>query len=181
MNKTRLLACPACSRHLRASEANCPFCGAEVPTEFKDAPAPRGPGRRLSRAALYAFGATSLGLATACSGSVTGIGDADGSADGSADVAADVLRGGPAYGGFPGDTGVGPEGGVGPVYGAPADAEPLPDGFPSDGGVGPVYGAPADAEPFDGFEPDASPPDAGEDADADAGGGMAVYGSPPHH
>jgi hypothetical protein len=73
MNKARLLACPSCSRHVRSSERACPFCQGEIPAAFATAPAPRGPTQRLSRAALYAFSATSLGLATglatACSSS----------------------------------------------------------------------------------------------------------------
>jgi hypothetical protein len=63
----RLLACPACGRHVRVSESACPFCKSPLPPDFAEATLPRGPGARMSRAALLAFGATSLTLAAACS------------------------------------------------------------------------------------------------------------------
>jgi hypothetical protein len=179
MNKARLLACPSCSRHVRATESACPFCAGSIPASFRDLPAPRPPGRRLSRAALYAIGATSLGLATACSGSVSNIGDA--SPDGSGEEAGQPLYGAaPAYGAFP--EGGGDEMGH-TLYGLPADAEPPfdaisppdasapPDAFDPDA-ITPAYGLSGDAEP----PPDAEPPD-GDAMD----GGIAAYGLPPMH
>jgi hypothetical protein len=175
MNGARLVACPSCLRHVRAREDLCPFCAAAIPAFLRNEPAPRAPTRRLSRAALYALGATSLGLVTACSGSVNGIGNEDASAD--------EFRPEPAYGGGPvsfdatppEDAGPPedalPDQIIGPAYGGPVDAEPV-DAISPDGGpdaIGPVYGAPPDAEPFD----------AGE-FDADAGG-IASYGLPPMH
>jgi hypothetical protein len=54
--------CPGCSRHVKRGDAFCPFCGATASVEI-------GPTRtiagRLSRAALYALGAT-----VACGGEV---------------------------------------------------------------------------------------------------------------
>jgi len=66
---TRFVACPACSRHVRAGDAVCPFCGAAAPT-----PAPRRLlGGRLSRAALGAAGAVgaTVALADCSSGNVS--------------------------------------------------------------------------------------------------------------
>jgi hypothetical protein len=154
MNKSRLLACPSCSRHVRADERACPFCAAVVPASFAAAPAPRRPTRRLNRAALYAFGATSIGLAAACSGGSAGSDDAGGS-DGEADVV-----GQPAYGCFPpachGVDAQPPEEGPAPAYGAPADAHPPIDGandggtdafVDADGSLGAAYGLAADGSP----------------------------------
>jgi hypothetical protein len=57
-----LTPCPSCSRHVRVSDAACPFCGATV-TVAPPGPAP-APGLRgrLGRAALFAAGATLMGL-----------------------------------------------------------------------------------------------------------------------
>jgi len=182
MNKARLLACPACQRHVRSSEAVCPFCAASIPISFKDAPPPRAPTRRLSRAALYAFGATSLTLATACSGSVTDVEDNDASADVAPDQGVGPT---PSYGapGMPIEAGPPePDGGVGPVYGAPADAEPPLDGPQGpdsglEGGVGPVYGSP----PHDAAIPPKEASIPPFDASLFDGGGIASYGLPPVH
>jgi hypothetical protein len=102
MNKIRLFACPACSRHVRASERDCPFCAAAIPRSWGDAPAPRPPRARLSRAALYAFGATSVGLAAACGGVSGGPGDAG---DEGVSEAESEIRAQPAYGCFPPECG----------------------------------------------------------------------------
>jgi hypothetical protein len=65
MTKLHLTPCPACARHLRANEQACPFCGVSLGAFFYAAPAPASapPARRLSRAALFAFGAgAALGI-----------------------------------------------------------------------------------------------------------------------
>jgi hypothetical protein len=67
MPTNRLLACPFCGRHVRIAESACPFCESPLPPDFAEATLPQAPGTRLSRAALFALGATSLTLATACS------------------------------------------------------------------------------------------------------------------
>jgi len=67
MGTNRLLACPSCGRHVRSAESTCPFCESLLPANFANACTPQPPGLRLSRAALYALGATSLTLASACS------------------------------------------------------------------------------------------------------------------
>jgi hypothetical protein len=48
-----LFPCPACSRHVRASETLCPFCNAGL--DLADAPAPVVPAERLGRSALMGF------------------------------------------------------------------------------------------------------------------------------
>jgi hypothetical protein len=133
MNKARLLACPSCARHVRATEPACPFCAALLPDTFAAAPAPRAPKKRLNRAALYAFGATSITVATACSSGGGTTGDVDGSADASPD-----------------------HGGVTPLYGAPApDGGIFVDASELDGSAAPLYGAaPHDASVQDGSAED---------------------------
>jgi hypothetical protein len=49
------------------SEESCPFCRATLDASFRASPAPRAPGARLTRAALFAFGTGTLALAPACS------------------------------------------------------------------------------------------------------------------
>jgi hypothetical protein len=187
MNKARLLACPSCLRHVRVTEDTCPFCAGAVPASFRNLPAPRPPTRRLSRAALYAFGATSIGLVTACSGSVTNI-PGDSGTDGSGEEAGQPLYGAaPAYGAFP-------EGGGDEMshtlYGLPSDAEPPPDDGPIMADA--AYGLPGDAGLPDGFDPDAIAPAYGLSGDAEPpfdaepppptdDGGIAAYGTPPMH
>jgi hypothetical protein len=60
-----LRPCPGCSRHVRVSERACPFCSATLDTSFQASPAPVGPSKRLSRAALFAFGTGTLVLPAA--------------------------------------------------------------------------------------------------------------------
>src|SRR4051812_18987192 len=64
----QLVPCPECSRHVRVSEPECPFCA--QPLDLSGTPEPRLPGVRLSRAATLAFGATlaSAAALAACSG-----------------------------------------------------------------------------------------------------------------
>jgi hypothetical protein len=55
----RLLACPSCARHIRMTEATCPFCAARCPVSFATACAASLlplPGRR-SRAGWFHLGA----------------------------------------------------------------------------------------------------------------------------
>jgi hypothetical protein len=52
-----LVPCPLCDRHVRASEASCPFCGAERdPLDLVRAPS----GRVAYRAAVLLAGAAAL-------------------------------------------------------------------------------------------------------------------------
>ncbi len=94
----RLLPCPSCARHVRVSEASCPFCTAALPLSHRRAgPAPL-PKRRLGRAALAAFGAAAI--------ATSGCGDDGTAMDSSvADSAIDTIPSFDAAYGGPPDTG----------------------------------------------------------------------------
>jgi hypothetical protein len=125
MSENVLLPCPSCARHVRLSEPSCPFCGAPLPSAFREQTVEPSPAKRLNRAALYALrmGAVSM-TATACGGSVTVVGDGGGEGEGDSAAANDSGQTGSddatedqdapyavaAYGGF-----VGAEGGYGGV------------------------------------------------------------------
>ena len=59
-----LHVCPACERHVRASERACPFCASTLPDDFSVC-VPRGGGgnvsKPLTRAALLFVTATAIG------------------------------------------------------------------------------------------------------------------------
>lgn len=138
---SHLVPCPECSRHVRVTEAACPFCS--LPLDLADTPAPVMPGQRLSRAATLAFGAT-LASATAlaaCGSTVPVYG-----APGPGPVAG--AAGEESSGGASGNAGsTASDGGAtaGPVYGAPAAGSANNDAGASSsagGGQVPVYGAP---------------------------------------
>jgi hypothetical protein len=138
-----LSPCTECNRHGRVSEGACPFCGATL----SSVAAPPVPNRRMSRAALVAFGATvATGMvATGCSsdddgGGSGGSGATAGSGGGGTGGAATGGQGGSA--GTAGNAGVGA---AGPLYGLPpldggagqggsAGANSLYGGPPTDGG-----------------------------------------------
>jgi hypothetical protein len=71
MIQAHLRPCPGCARHVRVDEGGCPFCSEALTDEFRAGARPQGPGARLSRAALFAFGTGTLALANACSSSST--------------------------------------------------------------------------------------------------------------
>jgi hypothetical protein len=150
-----LLPCPGCTRHVRASETECPFCLTAL--EFGDTAAPRAPATRLGRAATFAFGAavaTTMQVA-GCSGG-TSPGDVDSGSGTDSGGGAEVDAGSD-----PGDSGGGSEtdsGTATPDSGMEQD---------SGGGVTPLYGGP----PLR---------DAGRDQDDSGGGGpVPLYGAPP--
>ena len=154
---SQLTPCPACSRHVRKTETQCPFCGAAV--SLAHVPAPVLPSSRLGRAATFAFGA-SIATATAlvsCSAD-----DGPGTA----------VYGGPPVpsagaGGDPtNEPGVGGKGGTAGAAGAP---EPV--------NLGGVYGSP----PPEGGAAGA-PEGGGAPAGGDGGVGgepFVIYGGPP--
>jgi hypothetical protein len=80
MTKTHLAPCATCVRHVRVSEAACPFCGATLDAAVRSSAPRQGPTARLSRAALLAFGtlgtgtlgAGALALEPGCSSSSAG-------------------------------------------------------------------------------------------------------------
>lgn len=110
---SHLVPCPSCSRHVRASETACPFCGDAI--DLSASPAPAEPRSRLGRVAIFAFGATLIGATSmvACGG------DSDDGDDG-------------GTGGTIGSGGSSGKSGTGGSAGAPSGS----------GAVGPVYGAP---------------------------------------
>src|SRR5580692_3003795 len=76
MSQARLLACPACARHIRVSEPACLFCGLVLPDSFGAEPAIPPP-PRLTRAGLVSYRARAIAASTAalvtasCGGSLT--------------------------------------------------------------------------------------------------------------
>jgi len=157
-----LIACPGCARHVRVSDAACPFCQSALDEGLRARPAPLAPAVRLSRAALFAFGTGTAALTGACSDSSSG----------------PVIQ--PAYGGtFPHDaeaatsSSSGSEHTVTPAYGfsglpySEASSESSSTQL-SVGSVQPAYGA--SAIPFDGGA-SRGPADAAEDAPATHTGG----------
>ena len=119
-----LVPCPDCHRHVRTTEARCPFCEASLPDDLPARVVPGAP-HRLSRAAAFAFTA-SLAVA-ACPGGGGDLPEGSTSSGGSS-------SGGSSSGGSSGTASDG--GGNQALYGMPAP--------PDDGGsVGAKYGAPA--------------------------------------
>ena len=59
---SQLIPCPGCSRHVRRSEAECPFCSAAL--SLGQVTPPIMPRSRLGRAATFAFRASVVGAAT---------------------------------------------------------------------------------------------------------------------
>jgi hypothetical protein len=148
-----LIACPSCSRHVRASEASCPFCKASVVEAAKAFVPRKRPTERLGRAALYALGIGSASLTAACSSSSTPVVTSDG---GEHDVAPQPFYGAASDAAFPiGDAGRGDadddapspiDDAAQPFYGAASDAAfPIGDADDDAPHGEPVYGAPADA------------------------------------
>lgn len=110
MTDARLIPCSSCARHVRATEAACPFCSAVLPVTQATRPLPRSTGTRLSRAALFALGASAAAVAACSSDRVVAVyGAPPIIEDSGAPDAADA-----------GDAAKRPEGGTpAPVYGAP--------------------------------------------------------------
>jgi hypothetical protein len=136
MTKSHLRACPACARHVRVSEESCPFCGGGLDPAFRASPAPRSPGVRLTRAALFAFGTGTLAVAPGCSSSPSpSTGPAD-LADAANPFGNDAAYGSPAIETDAGDAGDGSE--VNPfgndaAYGGPAISDDAGDSSPASG------------------------------------------------
>ncbi len=118
--------CASCQRHISLAESDCPFCGNVVDEAELTTRAVPGPSRRLSRAAIFVFGAT-VALA-AC-------GDDTSEDDGQTSMSGGNMGG---QGGVAGDNGS-----VGGMYGAPGGFGPFggyggtdEGGGGSGGGVG---------------------------------------------
>lgn len=69
MTKPPLVPCTLCERHVRAGEANCPFCGEPGPSA---APPLRAPHGRLTSLMVMTFQAAAVSAAvTGCGGNVS--------------------------------------------------------------------------------------------------------------
>ena len=81
---SHLVPCPGCNRHVRNSEASCPFCDREL--DLARSPAPAVPTTRIGRAALFTFSATLAGATAlaACGGESESNDDGGGGKSGSA-------------------------------------------------------------------------------------------------
>ena len=134
-----LRLCSGCSRHVRATDAACPFCGdagrAAVPS----------PVSRATRAAMVFGGAAMVSTAVACS-SATPLYGAP-APDASADTGADASPA-PPYGAVPPpdaapDTG-GRDAAPVPLYGAVPPPDAAADAAPdaADASPAPLYGLP---------------------------------------
>jgi hypothetical protein len=161
--KAHFAPCEGCGRHIRVSESACPFCDLATSSSFRARPAPAAPNKRLSRAALFVFGAASATAVAGCSSSS----DSSTTTDGGSDAVADAN-----------DTN------NTAAYGLPADTSFLDTGK-GDSGVPVVdaaYGGPPDTS-FDSSHPDsADAPDASDaidTTDAIDGGPAPAYGLPP--
>ncbi|HSO31983.1 MAG TPA: hypothetical protein VLT33_05690 [Labilithrix sp.] len=134
MANGRLLPCPSCARHVRASEEACPFCAAALTPAREGAPLARTPARRLSRAALFALGAGAAAVG-ACGGESVGS---------PVDAGRDAPIATPVYGGPPVDAGEDAPFLVDAAYGGPPQdaATDADDASDADSGAAPAYGAP---------------------------------------
>jgi len=131
--KPQLRPCPSCARHIRMIETACPFCRAALPDSFRSGSQPDRSTRLLSRAALFALGASLIG-APACDGDPKTPGDASamdskgsggsggaaGGSGGSTDASADKGSGG--SGGSDGGGSDSGDGGGSDVAGDSADS-----------------------------------------------------------
>ena len=163
---SQLTPCPECQRHVRKSEAYCPFCDTALSlSHLPDHVLPR---KRLGRAATFAFGATVAGATAlaACDDSVT-VAPPYGLPPGGSSFAGNAVSGAPPSGGSANGGGGNYFGGGTAVYGAPAAGTGGHDdvggtgGKPADGGAG---GQPADG---------------GAGGDTNEGGAAPIYGGPP--
>jgi hypothetical protein len=98
-----LVPCDSCSRHVKAGDARCPFCGASLGASAAKPGPPRAP-MGASRAALFAASAGTLLATAACSTSTPTDRDAEAPDAISVDApvgdgAVDAPGAQPAYGG----------------------------------------------------------------------------------
>jgi hypothetical protein len=129
---SELTPCPECQRHVRTTEACCPFCDSTL--SLSHVARPVLPRSRLGRAATFAFGAT-LASATALVGCG---GESESKKEGGGSAGAGSAAGGSASGG----SASGGSSGGGAAAGS-SNAGNDTGGASSFGGVGLLYGAPA--------------------------------------
>jgi hypothetical protein len=145
---------------VRIADAACPFCGGQLDDTFREtsaraAAARTAPRRRLGRAALFAFGGAALASTSGCYEHHLRDGEIP-------EPPVPVI-----------DAGV-DSGGIGLLYGAPPEPEPLIDaGGPEmpDAAVIAAYGGPIPVP--------VPSPDAGASTDEDAGAPANLYGAAP--
>lgn len=111
--------CPACDRHVKTSDTSCPFCATALPDGF-DAFAYPTTNKRMSRAAIAAFGAISASLALTACGASTSPSDSGIGNDATSPQDIQDVRNSPevsvaAYGLPPMDGAVAPPYGIAPV------------------------------------------------------------------
>lgn len=133
-----LRLCSGCSRHVRASDVACPFCGDTARGEVAS------PLSRATRAAMVFGGAALVTTAVACGGSTTPLYGAPAPdaalEDAAADTSASTLYGVP-----PLDAAADADASPSAAYGGPPrDAAPPADAEPDaeDASPGPLYGLP---------------------------------------
>jgi len=151
-----LVPCPGCKRHVRTTEAACPFCSEALSSEALTRAVVPGATVRLTRAAAFVFGATLAITAVDCGGDTE-------NQTGSADDGASSGNGGTGnkgQGGNGGEGGVDDGGGNQALYGDPGPRDAGADGPDDDGGNMAEYGAPT----IDG---------------GDDGGAQPLYGAAP--
>jgi len=170
---SQLTPCPECQRHVRNTEARCPFCDSAL--SLAHLPPPVLPRQRLSRAATFAFGASvvSATALAACGGDVEQ--RPDGQA-GASSAGGSLYAGGGfnIYGAPPSGAANGGSGVAGSANGGSGVAVPMYGAPPPVAGTGPVYGAPTG-----GAGPEGGAGGAAGDGGVDYGGGLAIYGGPP--
>jgi hypothetical protein len=160
MSQSHLISCPTCERHVRAHEPVCPFCAGALSESVRAAVPARRPTGRLTRAAMYAVGATSLTLAAACS-STSSPGNPDGS---SADTGTDTSTNDATTDSMQSNDGLGSQEAVAAYGCAPGTCEPVEAGADGAGSDGGGADASEDANGLDGGGPD---------------GVIAAYGAAP--
>lgn len=158
-----LVPCPACRRHVRSSEAACPFCASSLPSDLRARAVPAA-NKRLDRLAAFTFAAS-----VAVTGCTISGGEETTTQEGEL---GSVM---PMYGMPAPERDAGPAEDAGPTDTEDGGAAPCDDGSPYA-----MYGLPA-------FEPcPVDPPvedggataeDAGSPKD-DGGGIMPMYGMP---
>lgn len=168
--------CAICARHVRATEARCPFCKALLPPP---PPPRRAPARGLGRAAVFAFGSAALAQTAGCYDH--------------------HVRGAPIEPPTRRDAGL--EASVGLLYGTPPDPDAFDAGIPirpdagleaDAGAIHAMYGGPTPIEPADAGTdagealvpaygtPPEPPPELDAGVDEDSGGNVVnLYGAPP--
>jgi hypothetical protein len=171
---SELTPCPECQRHVRKSEARCPFCAAAL--SLAHLPSPVLPRKRLGRAATFAFGASVVGATAlvACGDtesddaraiygappSTAGTGGSSAGTSGTfggTGVGGGLVYGSPPSGGTSNDF----AGAGNSVYGAPASGGSGDEEVGGAGGVASTVGGAADS------------------SEGGAGAGTTIYGGPP--